>query len=540
MKLIIFVFGLLSFGFGAIAQSNNLSKASDTTHHVTVIYNFLSKNDPLQILRLGKGDKKGDTTKVWKDVRKIYFGDKVNFKICVNPFLYDVKVNGTNVSDNSGFDTSVANRFNNFFSSKSATAAKNAIKDSAHTANEPPKVQNAPKEINASSLIDQREVKRILNITALNINLSKQKWQDSAMRSYSNYMTDVKRLSSAIDSFIEKYAGEKNMLGKVLALSFADFKSCDSIQAEITRYLQYMQPNTPNFTIDSLKNSTDYFLHYYQNLISSTKNGMDERFGELKKINRLYGVNTFSDDSLFYEEHASRAKVIMNEDIFGLGGAYTVFLQNLTNCDLWTKSYFPKFAESDSFRFQISIHPSARARGLIGLYNLDLRDTVMEPYTLPVKRFLKLNFSTGLAFLFGGAVPHTYYYSTPKDQLKDSDMVSVVKGRRQAVLVPRISIYTHLYLTNGNWGKSSLTFGISTNPADPSETAYLLGASLIMGQNRRMVVTLGTALANINQLKAKYKTDDPHMKKFYTGVEETDLVEKRLALGAFFGISYNF
>ncbi len=105
--------GCLSFlSLIPTTQAQNTTKNTDTTHHVIVCYDFISRQDPLMIKRWKNLSQRlrqshrylGDTSG-YQDVRKIYFGDKVNFKIKVNPFLYDVFVDGEDVFDDQKFDT---------------------------------------------------------------------------------------------------------------------------------------------------------------------------------------------------------------------------------------------------------------------------------------------------------------------------------------------------------------------------------------------------------------------------------------------------
>ena len=560
-----------------IAQKN--TKPTDTTHHVTVMYDFLSKSDPLKILRLGKNDSlKGEYKNLvknkitWIDVRKIYYGDKVNFRIRVNPFLYDVHVDGVNVFDHSILDTAYQNKLLTFFNSglskknDSAPDVHNSAQVPVATENplSKPSLEKQAKDIRASKQKDEatnaeiqkaqetakKRTKQAI-VNSLKIPFDRVKSNivmDLATAHYKQKVAELYSKEDTIDGLIEKYEDEKIILENVLILSFADYKEYDSIIADVNRYLAYRIPgdtsnhkDTTAMNLTKLSISTDFVQMFYLREILHDMADLDKIYSELKSNDSLFNITTFFVDSLSYINHKNKINQLSPENLNEFSRAYSVFLQNLNNRELFEKSYTPKFAAADSFRLKISLSPSSRAKNLISLYKIPLRDTAMEPFTIAVKRYLKLNLSTGLSFLFGGAVPHTYFFSTPKDQLmKDSDILFIRKGHRTAVIIPKIALFTHLYLTNGNWGMPALTFGVSTNPADPSETAYMLGASLVMGNHKRMVATLGTALANIDQLKARYKVDEPQMKKYYQNIEEAGLVEKRLAVGLFFGLSYNF
>jgi hypothetical protein len=538
---------LLLLFSGTFVFAQKKTKPDDTTHHVTIVYDFFS-TDPLKIMRWAKHGKlkRFDSA----DVRKLYFGDKINFRVKVNPFLYDVKVNGVNIFDGSGLDTAYVSTLLAFFNSGASTSQKSSAK--------PPDVKAAEESKNDSSIAEKSPTdKQLINLVAkgLSPNVSaseKLKPKDTKkliqekkmadMAAYNLLRSSLNTLETEIDSVLSEYQNEKTMLENVLLLSLADYKPFDSIIAEANRYIAYMQNDASArpFNVDSLKQSTDFVLRYWQNSVARYARSMKSTFAQMAKLNEDYSFSTFEDDSLVFHYYKGVADSASKENVGLFSKAYMSFLQNLNNKSLFDKMYNPKFATADSFRFQVELHPSARAKEFIKLYKLAIRDTTFEPYTLPVKRFLKLNLSVGMAFMFGGAVPSSYYFSTPKDQLADDDTVYIRKGRPKAAVIPRIALYTHLYWTNGNWIKPAFTIGISTNPADPSETAYLGGASLILGQSRRMVITLGAALSNTDVLKSRYTVDEPRKKKFYSSVEEAGLTEKKLRFGGFFGVSYNF
>jgi len=534
----ILLFAILLSSFASLAQKR--TKPTDTTHHVTVLYDFFSK-DPLKILRTANKARKSNNPKLKEgdtlDIRKLYYGDKINFRVRVNPFLYDVKINGKNVFENSPLDTAYVNTLLSFFGkggSKPTAVSQDkkdtALKDQAKSPQSQVK-HNTPKD------------KEAFRIALGKSKQLKQNEFDSLKRAeefrYSLLRHEFFNRSYFIDSFFNRYQDEKLMLETVLLFALVDYKEYDSIVLEIEDYIKYMQAD-PTFTINELKKSTDFFLRYFQKEAKKEANNLRIVFQEMVNINRTFDISTFESDSTLFVYYFDLADSLQKENLLEFSRTYTSFLQSLGNRSLFEKTYSPDFAVADSFQFQIELHPSARARDFISVYKLSLRDTVFKPYTLPVKRYLKLNLSVGLAFMFGGAVPTPYYFSTPKDQLDDDDTVYIKKGKPKSAVIPRIALFTHLYWTNANWVKPAMTFGVSTNPADPAETAYIGGMSLIFGQNRRMVVSGGLALANTDVLKPRYKVDEIRKKSFYSGVEETDLTEKKLRFGGFFGVSYNF
>ncbi len=369
-----------------------------------------------------------------------------------------------------------------------------------------------------------------------------------AAKRYGKLLSKLKAEEWLLDAARGRYEFEKDVLQNILVLSFADYQDYETILASINRYLAYAFPPDTSIAdprpmdIDLLKRSLNFVLNTYKTDMQRYLTRTENIYEDLRNIDALFSINTFSHNSTIYAGNRKKAQDILNENVGDISRAFMVFLDNLNNPRLFERNYPPRFATANSFRFHISVVPTARAKSLLQAYQISVRDTSLPPYTIPVKHFLKLNLSTGLAFLFAGAIPKAYYFSTPKDQLGDSDFVSIKKGKGTSSLVPKVALFTHLYLTNGKWIKPSLTIGLSTNPADPSETAYLMGGSLIIGNHRRIVLTAGTALANVDRLKSRFNdlVDKEKMKTYFDGIDEAALVEKRLSIGGFFGISYNF
>jgi len=504
------------------------------------MYDFFSK-DPLQIMRWSKNGKLQEGS---FDVRKLYYGDKMNFRVKINPFLYDVKVNGQNIFETSPLDTAYVKTFTAFFNAGSGKNEKKPedVSDAEEKKDDP---VNATKAPGTKDLIELKKITPSKNTTKTHQAKIKAKEKeiaeskDKAEKLYDSLRLIFYNQNELIDVSNSEYQHEKTMLENVLLFSLGDYKDYDALLQEINSYIRYMRQDSA-FSMDSLKESTEFVLKSWQQSAKRESRRMQTVFSQMKVINNEYTISTFEDDSTLYIYYKEVADSLAKEDIAKFSRAYSSFLQNLGNRNLFEKTYTPQFAVADSFSFKIEIRPSARARDFIELYKLPVRDTAFKPYVLPVKRVLKLNLSVGLAFMFGGAVPSSYYYSTPKDQIDDDDTVFIKKEKSNSAVIPRIGLFTHLYWTNANWVKPAITFGLSTNPADPSETAYMGGMSLILGQNRRMVITGGVALANTDVLKPRFKVDEIRTKSFYSGIEEADLTEKKLRFGGFLGFSYNF
>jgi len=67
----------------------------------------------------------------------------------------------------------------------------------------------------------------------------------------------------------------------------------------------------------------------------------------------------------------------------------------------------------------------------------------------------------------------------------------------------------------------------------------MFGYSLIFGDERRGIFSIGVIAGAVNRLKTKYEKDVPLLFKDYPALQETDLTVKRFRVGMFIGLSYN-
>jgi hypothetical protein len=100
-----------------------------------------------------------------------------------------------------------------------------------------------------------------------------------------------------------------------------------------------------------------------------------------------------------------------------------------------------------------------------------------------------------------------------------------------------VSAVMHFYSRTGtliNWGG---TFGFMLNTK--AEFNYLLGGSLIFGQNQRFILSGGASFGQVNRLNPKYSTSEIYTESQLGQVSDSQLTVKKWDIGYFFGISYN-
>ncbi|MEQ1798900.1 MAG: hypothetical protein ABL872_13185, partial [Lacibacter sp.] len=107
--------------------------------------------------------------------------------------------------------------------------------------------------------------------------------------------------------------------------------------------------------------------------------------------------------------------------------------------------------------------------------------------------------------------------------------------------IPSLASFLHLY--NRNRGKnnlqSSATFGLSVNPTSLESLRVMAGYSLIFGEEKRGVISIGVIGGSVSKLNPHFDENKAYLYSDYQGLQETDLINKKFKLGWFFGLSYN-
>lgn len=162
-------------------------------------------------------------------------------------------------------------------------------------------------------------------------------------------------------------------------------------------------------------------------------------------------------------------------------------------------------------------------------------DTVWQMPEIPFTTYggHRLNFSTGIGFSFFG-LDNTFY----KEKI-NADTFKINRNNARNWVLPSVTAFIHSYHKSiGKW-QPSLTFGISTNPANIETTRFFAGGSLIQGKDKRFVITMGVTAGPTDVLKGKFEEDKLYPYADFSGLEDADLTEKKLRINVFFGLSYN-
>lgn len=189
-------------------------------------------------------------------------------------------------------------------------------------------------------------------------------------------------------------------------------------------------------------------------------------------------------------------------------------------------------------------------------YNLDFykagKKVETRDYSFLIKGGFKIDYSSGFAYSSlkdesyqiidkGTRTDTTFYrdkYNNTTDSITD---ITSTKLKGISLLNKDINIgvtaLMHFYSRTGtlvNWGG---TFGFMLNTR--AEFNYLLGGSLIFGQNQRFILSGGASIGQVNRLNPKYSTSEIYTENQLEQVSDSQLTIKKWDIGYFIGISYN-
>ena len=147
----------------------------------------------------------------------------------------------------------------------------------------------------------------------------------------------------------------------------------------------------------------------------------------------------------------------------------------------------------------------------------------------------RANVSTGISFSFLGMNDDDYTIARV-----NTDSVIIKKTKKGTNLyIPSLTTFIHFYERSCKNYQNAATLGISVNPTSLESLKVMAGYSLIFGDERRAVFSIGVIGGAVNRLKTKYESDKALASKDYPGLQETDITAKRFRVGMFIGLSYN-
>lgn len=148
----------------------------------------------------------------------------------------------------------------------------------------------------------------------------------------------------------------------------------------------------------------------------------------------------------------------------------------------------------------------------------------------------RANVSLGISFSFLGMNDDDYVIKR-----SDNDSTfSVIKAEKGIDLyIPSVTSFVHFYNRSCGSLQHAATIGASINPTNLESLRIMGGYSLIFGEERRAIFSIGVIAGAVNRLDSRYDRDKQLLYKDYPALQETDLVKKRFRVGMFVGLSYN-
>lgn len=162
------------------------------------------------------------------------------------------------------------------------------------------------------------------------------------------------------------------------------------------------------------------------------------------------------------------------------------------------------------------------------------RSATPEVIKLPFrnKKGFKLDFSTGFALSGLGNKSYSIVESERSGflQIKEDD-------ERFSRLSMGISLLAHAYFRNASFVNTGITSGLTVNISNQSLN-YVLGGSLLLGEDQRFIISAGAIFGKTEQLKSYYKINtDISTDKLL--LDQPVPVIQKFSPSVFFGVSYN-
>ncbi len=538
-----------------------------------ILYNFDSKTmEPMaSVYQMHSSrDKK---TITYKTVRKLWYNNWVNFKVIINPFLYDVNITPRQVNDGGLVDTMEMRMFTSALLKLSENkTALDTAKSSAAVPEKKPEPKSAEdaadsllKKISASAAekrIIKNEISKLSDVEEVYYkNQSGDLTSNNfAVRAVVKDQIDdefsaIRREKRKVDVFTKKKESFHDLtnafFNKTKSLQ-SYFDICENAIIKILQdgTRQQILESLNNYTIGERQGCLDSFLCHLSPYFWVYNNEMDEAYRNLQiayaelesslfKARYYDGISIKSDSIVkgfadtLYRHFNSLNPQILSKGLMSI-------ITNLKNEDCFTVAAPAALLVKDSVVYTIETKTSARFASLITKYGIKNSNVRKFDYSVPVKGNFKVNFSVGGAFMFSTLREKDYHFDTPLESLSsDSSQVEIIEKKGANNFMPSIAAYIHGYIKFGGWFTPALTVGLSTNPNDLTNASYFGGLSLICGQQSRLIFTFGRAASSINVIKPKYDVSKDYIKKDFVNIQESDLVKKAFKSGWFLGVSYN-
>jgi len=202
-------------------------------------------------------------------------------------------------------------------------------------------------------------------------------------------------------------------------------------------------------------------------------------------------------------------------------------LANLTE-ENFTRSLTVPNVESDEVRF--SVEMERIPNDIV----VDYPQQILDPVVVRVKCGWVMNFSTGPIFQLNA---HNKSYRLDPSE-NDSTKVVIRENEIKKSITPGIAAFMHVYPRSARsirWG--GITFGLGVRNEDINILSYYLGSSVMFGFMKRLVVTGGVSLVQINTLKPEYHIEQEVDKT--ENLKPENMVYKDYKLSFFLGFTFN-
>lgn len=169
-------------------------------------------------------------------------------------------------------------------------------------------------------------------------------------------------------------------------------------------------------------------------------------------------------------------------------------------------------------------------------------------HTLPVRGKFEWAIGPTLTFHLGkNLFDETFSIDTAKNFSakghQDSGKYSITKDAIRTKLVPSLGLMANFYWQNHSAVTPGIALGLATSAANLTDIKAYLGGSLLLGGiSEKVLLNLGLAFGSVSRLKSNLNEGlNAKSQVPFTGDKvgaPTDLVEKVLRAGLFFGLSY--
>jgi hypothetical protein len=318
--------------------------------------------------------------------------------------------------------------------------------------------------------------------------------------------SQIKKLSNEYFDkvFKEKEVSEIN-LDEVLAMG--------DIPAQMSKNLKKLKIKSNEFAqaekdLIKLEDRTGEMLGFASSEFTKVREQFDETYGFIKVVKEAV-----KEDMKVLEELATDDSDIDLRRITALRSEFEIMEEN----------DFSKTFRVQATEDIVSFNLSFSTKDSIGQ---NFKSATVSDIKIPVAGGLKIHPSLGVSF--------GQFFDTPEEFfVKDNQIVASESG----AFVPIITSFLHFYRQSAKGASFGGSFGIGfpvTSSGNNQSLFFLIGPSIVMGKDSKIVFSGGIMGGKVNRLSAGYQVGDAFMDN--AAIIPTS---SKYELGYFFGLSYN-